>query len=167
MRPVSGIDTLRDHLRLNAAFNGCPALLAVVGKTTALAALRERIDARLLPLISFDALGVPTDDEMTRCWDGGSRGWSKMMTYHWVYTARQIYRMRPLVILEGQFDPQYAVAACAAHRVRSRIVLLDDKTEATWIENTRSLGGTVLDAAGSPEAIAAAVAAIAFELVTQ
>jgi thymidylate kinase len=186
------IDQLRDHLRLNAAFNGCPALLAVtgasgVGKSTALAALREHIDARLLPLISFDSLGVPTDDEMTRCWDA-PRGWQKMMTYHWVYTTRQIYRMRPLVILEGQFDPQYAIAACAAHRVKNSVVLLDidDQTRAArlakrgqpelatadmskWaaylVENTRSLGGVVVDASGTPETVAKAVATIALELV--
>jgi len=187
------LEALRDHLRLNAAFNGCPALLCVTGasgagKTTMLAALREHIDQRLLPQIGFDSLGVPTDDEMIRCWDTG-RGWQKMMTYHWVYTARHIYRMRPLVILEGSFDPQYAIAACSAHRVKSRVVLLDvdDKTRAArlakrgqpelatpdmskWaaylMENTRSLGGTAVDAAGSPTDIAHAVAAIALELVT-
>ena len=187
------IDQLRDHLRLNAAFNGCPALLAVtgasgVGKTTVLATLREHIDARLLPMIEFDSLGVPTDDEMTRCWDA-PRGWQKMMTYHWVYTTRQIFRMRPLVILEGQFDPQYAIAACSAHRMKNHVALLDlddtartarlakrgqpelaTKDMATWAaylaENTRALGGTVVDAAGPPEAVANAVAALAFELVT-
>jgi hypothetical protein len=188
------IDQLRDHLRLNAAFNGCPALLAVtgasgVGKTTVLQALRDKIDARLLPLMAFDSLGVPSEDEMTRCWEA-PRGWQKMMTYHWVYTARQIYRMRPLVILEGQFDPQYAIAACSAHRMKYRVALLDvddatrtarltrrgqpelaTKDMATWAaylaENTRSLGGTIVDATGAPEAVAAAVATIAFELVTQ
>ena len=188
------IEQLRDHLRLNAAFNGCPALLAITGasgagKTTMLQALREHIDARLLPLIGFDQLGVPTDDEMTRCWDA-PRGWQKMMTYHWVYTARQIYRMRPLVILEGQFDPQYVIAACAAHRVKNSVVLLeiDDATRAarlakrgqpelatkdmsTWAaylaENTRSLGGVVVDASGTPDAVANAVATLAFQLLAQ
>src|SRR5512139_3895839 len=106
------IQALRDHLRLSATFNGCPALLCITGasgagKTTALATIREHIGPHLLPLIAFDSLGVPTEEEMARCWDA-PRGWQKMMTYHWVYTARTIYRMRPLVILEGQFDPQYA-----------------------------------------------------------
>lgn len=188
------IEALRDHLRLDAAFDGCPALLAITGaagagKTTAIAAIREVIPARTLPLLEFDALGVPTDDEMTRCWNA-PRGWQKMMTYHWVYTARQIYRMRPLVILEGSFDPQYAIAACAAHRVKNRVVLLDvdDETRiarlakrgqpelatadmAKWaaylLENTRSLGGIVVDAAGSPEQVARAICAIALELAAQ
>ena len=186
------IDALRDQLRLQAGFNGCPALLCItgasgVGKTTALAALRENIDARLLPLIHFDALGVPTDDEMTRCWES-PRGWQKAMTYFWVHTARTVYRMRPLVILEGSFDPQYAIAACAANRVRQRVALLDidDATRtrrlaargqpelatpelAKWAgylaENTKSLGGTLVDASGTPAQIADALAALALELL--
>lgn len=186
------IETLRERLRLEVGFNGCPALLAVTGaagagKTTALEAIRAHIDARLLPLIAFDALGVPSEDDMARCWDA-PRGWQKMMTYHWVYTTRQVYRMRPLVVLEGQFDPQYAIAACAAHRVKNRVALLDvdDQTRAArlaqrgqpelatadmakWAaylaENTRSLGGTLVDASGTPEQIANALCAIALELV--
>ena len=58
------IDALRDHLRLNAAFNGSPALLCITGKTTALATIGARIEARLLPRVAFDSLGVPPDDEM-------------------------------------------------------------------------------------------------------
>ena len=186
------LDTLRDHLRLNAGFNGCPALLCITGasgsgKTTMLAAMRETIEQRLLPLLHFDSLGVPTDEEMTRCWESG-RGWQKAMTYYWVHTARTVYRMRPLVILEGSFDPQYAIAACAANRVRQRVVMLDidegtrrqrlaargqpelaTTDMASWAaylaENTRSLGGTIVDASGSPSKIADAVATIALELV--
>jgi len=187
------IEPLRDHLRLDAAFNGCPALLCITGasgagKTTAVAAIREHIDHRLLPHIAFDSLGVPTEDEMSRCWDA-PRGWQKMMTYHWVYTARQIFRMRPLVVLEGQFDPQYAIAACSANRVRNRVALLDvdDTTRAArlaqrgqpelatddmskWaaylVENTRSLGGTIIDASGTPAQVAEALCTLALELVT-
>jgi len=122
------IESLRDHLKLNAGFNGVPAMLCITGasgagKTTVLGALKEHIPWNLLPSLAFDSLGVPTEDEMIRCWDSG-RGWQKAMTYFWVQTARAVYRMRPLVILEGQFDPQYAFAACSAHRMRHRIALL-------------------------------------------
>jgi hypothetical protein len=156
------IDTLRDHLRLNAAFTGTPALLCITGaQPPALA-----IDARLLPRIAFDSLGIPTDDEMTRCWEA-PRAWQKMMTYHWVYTARQIYRMRPLVVLEGQFDPQYAIAACASYRVRNHVILVDvgDPAMAAWAENARSLGGTVVDGRAAPDAVVAAICTVAMELL--
>ncbi len=187
------IHALRDHLRLNTGFNGCPSLLCVTGasgagKTTVLDAIRAQISDKLLPLLAFDSLGVPTEDEMTRCWDSG-RGWQKAMTYHWVYTARQMFRMRPLVILEGQFDPQYAIAACSAHRMRHRVALLhtDDATRAarlakrgqpelataamaTWAgyleENARSLGGVIVDATRSPDDVAQALCTLALELVT-
>ena len=186
------VDTLRDHLRLQSGFNGCPAVLCVtgasgVGKTTALAALREKIDARLLPIIHFDSLGVPSEEEMARCWES-PRGWQKAMTYFWVHTARTVYRMRPLVVLEGNFDPQYAIAACAANRMRQRVALLDldDTTRggrlaargqhelatpemANWAgylaENTKSLGGTLVDASGTPAQIADALAKLAVELL--
>ncbi|HLL23507.1 MAG TPA: hypothetical protein VK427_15325 [Kofleriaceae bacterium] len=147
-----------------------------------MAALHTSVEPRLLPVIAFDALGVPTEDEMTRCWET-PRGWQKMMTYHWVSTARHIYRMRPLVVLEGCYDPQYAIAACAAVRVKNRVVLLDvdAKTRATrlgatpdepagWAEylaeNTILLGGTKIDASGTPAEVAAAIARVGFELVT-
>ena len=187
------IEALRDHLQLNAGFNGVPAVLCVTGasgagKTTALHALREHIPEKLLPLLWFDALGVPSEDEMIRCWDSG-RGWQKAMTYFWVQTARAVYRMRPLVILEGQFDPQYAFAACSANRMRHRIALVkadpatrldrlkqrgqpelatDDMTKwAAYLEeNTRMLGGNIVDASGSPDNVATQLATVAFELVT-
>lgn len=156
------IEALRDHLRLNAAFTGTPSLLCITGgKAPAL-----DIDPRLLPRLAFDALGVPTEDEMTRCWDG-PRGWQKMMTYHWVYTARQIYRMRPLVVLEGQFDPQYAIAACASYRTKHRVVLLEvgDPAMAAWAENARSLGGTVVDGTAAPSTVATSLCTVAMELL--
>lgn len=163
------IEALRDHLRLNAGFNGNPALLCVTGaesRTSAIAAIADVIDARLLPRLAFDALGVPTDDEMTRCWDA-PRAWQKMMTYHWVHTARHIFRMRPLVLLEGQFDPQYAIAACASHRVKNHVVLVDSGEHPEWAENARSLGGTIIDGHGSPATTAAAICAAALELMAQ
>lgn len=157
------IDALRDHLRLNAAFNGSPALLCITGASNTIG---DRIDARLLPRIAFDSLGVPTEDEMARCWDA-PRGWQKMMTYHWVYTTRHIFRMRPLVVLEGHFDPQYAIAACASYRVRNRVVLVDggDPAMAPWVENARSLGGTVLDGKAAPDALAASICTVAMDLL--
>lgn len=187
------ITALRDHLRLNTGHAGCPALLCLTGasgagKSTVLATIRAHLDARLLPALAFDALGVPTEDEMARCWET-PRGWQKMMTYHWVYTARQVFRMRPLVVLEGPYDPQYAIAACSANRVRHRVVLLDvdagtraarlaargqpapaPPEPTTWAaylgEQTRSLGGTIVDAARPPAEVADAVCAVALELVT-
>src|SRR5262245_44377063 len=122
------VATLRERVMALAGKPTTPALLCITGasgagKTAALCALREHIEARVLPTIAFDCLGVPSPDEMQAGWES-PRGWQKSMTYHWVYTAKHIYRTHPLVMLEGSFDPQYAIAACTAHRIPRFAVLL-------------------------------------------
>ena len=169
-----------------------PALLCITGasgagKTAALGALREKIEARHLPALAFDSLGVPSDDEMQSAWES-PRGWQKAMTYHWVYTAKHVYRTHPLVVLEGSFDPQYAIAACSAHRMRSIVVLLhtDDRVRgerlakrgqpelatadmtawATYLhEQAQQLGGVVVDACPPLEQVVDAICAHALPLL--
>lgn len=186
----SAIKALRDQLLAYPARRGTPALVAITGASgagkTALAhRLRELVPA--LPALCFDSLGVPTTDEMTIGWDDG-RAWQKAMTWHWVQTAKQVYRTRPLVLLEGSFDPQYAVAACHANRIALRVVALDvdpvtrQKRLATrgqpelatddmtsWsaylCDAAKTLGGHVVDARGGIDEVADRVCAIARELL--
>ena len=169
-----------------------PALLCITGasgagKTAALCALREKIEARVLPTLAFDSLGVPSEGEMQSAWDS-PRGWQKAMTYHWVYTAKHVYRTHPLVVLEGSFDPQYAIAACSAHRVRSIVVLLhtDDAVRSdrlskrgqpelataemtSWAgylqEQTQQLGGVVVDASPAIDQVVDAICVHALPLL--
>jgi thymidylate kinase len=184
--------TLRERVMAMAGKPATPALLCITGasgagKTTAVAALREQIERRVLPTLELDMLGVPSTDEMQAAWES-PRGWQKAMTWHWVYTARHVYRTHPLVVLEGCFDPQYAIAACSAHRVRSVVVLLhatDDVRQARlakrgqpeletddmrqWAsylhEHTQQLGGAVVDACGSIDEVLDAIAAHAVSLL--
>jgi hypothetical protein len=186
------VATLRERVMHLVGKPTTPALLCITGasgagKTTALHALRSRIEPRALPTLAFDSLGVPSDDEMHAAWES-PRGWQKSMTYHWVHTAKHVYRTHPLVVLEGQFDPQYAIAACSAHRIRFAVVLLhatddirrerlakrgqpelatDDMT--TWAsylrESTQQLGGAIVDAAPAIEQVLDAICAHALPLV--
>ncbi len=186
------VATLRDRVMAMAGKPATPALLCITGasgagKTAAVAAIRERIEQRALPTLELDALGVPSADEMHAAWES-PRGWQKAMTWHWVYTARHVYRTHPLVVLEGQFDPQYAVAACSAHRMRHAIVLLhaDDAVRcerltargqpelasaemrewASYLrEYTEQLGGTVIDACGALDRVVDAICAQALPLL--
>ena len=186
----SAIAALRSQLAAYPPRRGAPAMLAITGASgagkTALADhLRTHVPA--LPALRFDSLGVPTDEEMAIGWDDG-RAWQKAMTWHWVQTAKQVFRTRPLVVLEGSFDPQYAVAACHANRLALRIVVLDvdpatrksrlarrgQPTLATpdmtaWADYLRDsvkpLGGHVLDARGTLDEVADRVCAIARELL--
>jgi broad-specificity NMP kinase len=184
--------TLRERVMGLVGKPGTPAMLCITGasgagKTAAVGALRERIESRVLPTLVFDSLGVPSQDEMHAAWES-PRGWQKAMTYHWVYTAKHVYRTHPLVVLEGQFDPQYAIAACAAHRVRSVVVLLhaDDGVRSerlarrgqgelataemtTWAsylhEQTQQLGGVVVDATPALGEVVDAICAHALPLL--
>ncbi len=184
--------TLRERVTGLAGKPITPALLCITGaagagKTSALRAVRERIEPRLLPTLAFDSLGVPSADEMHAAWDS-PRGWQKAMTYHWVYTAKHVFRTHPLVVLEGSFDPQYAIAACTAHRMRFAVVLLhaDDAIRrgrlanrsqpdlatselegwASYLhEQTTSLGGVVVDASPAIEHVVDAICAHALPLV--
>jgi hypothetical protein len=186
------VATLRERVMHLVGKPTTPALLCITGasgagKTTALLALRERLDARVLPTLAFDSLGVPSHDEMHAAWES-PRGWQKAMTYHWVHTAKHVYRTHPLVVLEGQFDPQYAIAACSAHRLRFAVVLLHAADEVrrdrlaarrqpelandemnTWAsylhESTQQLGGVVVDATRAINEVVDAICVHALPLV--
>jgi broad-specificity NMP kinase len=187
------VATLRERVMGLAGKPSSPALLCITGasgagKTAAIGALREKIAARVLPALAFDSLGVPSHDEMQVAWES-PRGWQKAMTYHWVYTAKHVYRTHPLVVLEGSFDPQYAIAACTAHRVpRFAVVLLhaepavrrerlakrgqpelDSEDMTKWAsylhEQTQLLGGVVVDATRGLDEVVEAICAHAIPLV--
>jgi len=184
---------LRDRLAARRVCAAPPALLCVTGasgagKTAAAAAVREHIEARLLPILEFDSLGVPSPEEMQLGWET-PRGWQKAMTWFWVRTAKTVHRTRPLVLLEGQFDPQYAVAACAANGLpRPQIAVLHADAEtlrarvtargqpelagddqARWSvylrDATRDLGGVIVDASRGLAEVADELCALALRLV--
>ena len=165
------VEDLKQRVTALAGRRCTPALLAVTGasgsgKTTVVDALRAQLS--LVPTLAFDSLGVPSEAEMIEGWESG-RGWQKAMTWHWVQTAKNVYRTQPLVVLEGSFDPQYAIAACSANRIKVGVVALhvpdDVRRErlakrgqpelatsemASWCrylqEQAQQLGGHVVDA---------------------
>jgi thymidylate kinase len=183
---------LREALMTVPVQRVTPGLVAITGasgagKTTTIERLRSFIEPRLLPTLCFDSLGVPSAAEMDAGWDNG-RSWQKAMTWHWVVTAKQVFRTRPLVILEGSFDPQYAIAACHANRMPLRVVVLDvDPTTSRdrlvkrgtselatadmegWArylrEQTQQLGGHIVDARSELDTVCERIAVIARELL--
>ena len=186
------VHALRERVSALVGKPCTPALLCITGasgagKTSAVAKLREQIPARVLPALHFDSLGVPSDEDMHAGWES-PRGWQKAMTYHWVYTTKHVYRTHPLVVLEGQFDPQYAIAACSAHRIKFAVVLLHAGDQvrsarlagrgqaelatpemANWSsylhESTCQLGGVVVDATPALEQVVDAICSHALGLV--
>jgi hypothetical protein len=188
------VQALRERVTSLTGTPGTPALLCITGasgagKTTALAALRTTIDARVLPALFFDSLGVPPEAHMHAAWES-PRGWQKAMTWFWVQAAKNVYRTHPLVVLEGSYDPQYAIAACSANRMRHAVVLLHAEppvltqrlsergqpelaTEdmASWArylhETTPQLGGHVVDASASVTEVVDAICARGLALLAE
>ncbi|HEV7553948.1 MAG TPA: hypothetical protein VGO00_00760 [Kofleriaceae bacterium] len=99
-----------------------PALLCVTGASGA----GKTTIVRALPLtvLHFDSLGVPPEAEMIAGWGSGER-WQEAMTAFWIRTACDVHRTKPVVVLEGQFDPRFARTACEAAGVVYAIAVLD------------------------------------------
>ena len=184
---------LRKTLTAHPPYAAPPALLAITGasgagKTAAVAALHSCIEPRVLPVLGFDSLGVPTTEEMRVGWES-PRAWQKAMTWFWVRAAKTVHRTRPLVVLEGSFDPQYAVAACAANGIaRLQLAVLDADVAvlekrlaargqrelanadlAPWAaylrDSTKTLGGAIIDASRDLSEVVEALCALALPLV--
>ena len=99
-----------------------PALLCVTGASGA--GKTTIVRAMPLPALYFDSLGVPSEAEMIAGWGTGER-WQEAMTSFWVRTACDVHRTKPVVVLEGQYDPKFARVACEAAGVTHAIVVLD------------------------------------------
>jgi hypothetical protein len=106
-----------------------PAMLVVAGasgagKTAAVQALQ----ARQLPGVRchyFDAIGVPSAEEMEREF-GGSEQWQAAMTHRWIERLTADAGGGRIAVLDGQVRPSVVRAALAGAGVRvARIVLLD------------------------------------------
>jgi len=184
---------LRQTLTAHPPYAAPPALLAITGasgagKTAAVAALHRCIEPRVLPVLCFDSLGVPTAEEMRVVWES-PRAWQKAMTWFWVRAAKTVHRTRPLVVLEGSFDPQYALAACSANGIaRLQLAVLDADVAvlekrlaargqrelanadlgpwATYLrDSTKTLGGAIVDASRDLSEVVEALCALALPLV--
>ena len=94
------------------------------GKTTLLKVL-ECDTTRLKNVFHyFDSIGVPTVEEMNKVYGSGSE-WQKAMTYHWVWRIQQQDADKEMVILEGQINLDFIVAACRGWGIHDyRIVLV-------------------------------------------
>lgn len=80
------------------------------GKTTLLNALKEQHDFKEAIFLSFDSIGVPSEDEMIRQY-GSPSEWQKAMTHVWAEKINSEYKDKKLVILEGQVNLDFIAEA--------------------------------------------------------
>lgn len=142
------------------------------GKSHLAQALEEKLNPKFVSVEYFDRIGVPEFEDMIKEY-GSCEKWQEIMTHKWV---QQLYSKQDknVVILEGQFNPQFAINACKEFGVSRYILILlhaDKKTRDRrlieqraqaelanetmdyWTDflrhKTQELGGTLIDTSGS------------------
>ena len=93
------------------------------GKTAAV----QTLERRRLPTVRcyfFDAIGVPSPEEMERQWGGGDR-WQEDATRRWIERLSREMRPTAVSVLDGQTRPTFIDPHATAVGATYRIVLLD------------------------------------------
>lgn len=142
------------------------------GKSHLAQALEEKLDPKFVSVEYFDRIGVPKLEDMIKEY-GSCEKWQEVMTHKWVQrlSAKQD---KNVVILEGQFNPQFAINACKEFGVSHYILILFHANKKTrnhrlieqraqpelanetmdcWADflrrKTQELGGTIIDTSDS------------------
>lgn len=80
------------------------------GKSYLAQALEKALDPKFMSIAYFDSIGVPSVEDMIKEY-GSCEKWQEAMTHKWVQQLTQT-QDKQMIILEGQFNPQFAVDAC-------------------------------------------------------
>jgi len=80
------------------------------GKTTIVDIINKKYPTSSVSCLHFDNIGVPAEQEMIAVYGSGSE-WQKAMTYHWIKKLLNEYQTKKLIILEGQVNLNFIVAA--------------------------------------------------------
>jgi dephospho-CoA kinase len=86
------------------------------GKTTLTKKLESRLVQNNFSVNYFDTIGVPSIEEMVNKF-GSCDKWQEHATHLWVAKLSQIKNKS--VILEGQFNPQFAIDACQRFNIKN------------------------------------------------
>ena len=83
------------------------------GKTALVDILERELPIASTACFHFDSIGVPSEAEMIAHYGSDSK-WQKAMTYQWVTKLTTEYQDKALIILEGQVNLDFIVAAFEA-----------------------------------------------------
>lgn len=143
-----------------------------VGKSYLTQVLERELDPKFVRVEYFDRIGVPEFEDIVKEY-GSCEKWQEVMTHKWIqHLAAE--QDKKVVILEGQFNPQFAVEACKEFGVSPYILILlhadkkvrehrltiqrehpelADERMSTWAEflkhKTQELGGVIIDTSDS------------------
>jgi len=93
------------------------------GKTTLVNTLHKKLSGPDITYLHFDAIGVPSEEEMIKRFGSGSE-WQKAMTYRWIKTLTTHYKNKKLVIFEGQVNIDFIIDAFQAFSFQNYKVIL-------------------------------------------
>jgi len=91
------------------------------GKTSLISALEQRIDMQYAHIAFFDTIGVPSSEIMVRDY-GSAEKWQEAKTHEWVERLRCVTGKK-LVLLEGQYNPNFVVKACKECNISNYIII--------------------------------------------
>jgi broad-specificity NMP kinase len=91
------------------------------GKTHLTNVLEQQLDPHFFHVVYFDTIGVPSVKEMIEQW-GSCEQWQEATTHQWIAKLATIEK--PVVILEGQFNPQFVLDACKKQAVEQFLLFV-------------------------------------------
>lgn len=143
------------------------------GKSFLTHALEKELDLTNVHIAYFDRIGVPTAEAMIDIYGSGEK-WQEATTYLWIQQLLALKHHKMVIILEGQYNPQFVLDACkkfnvlryvliGVHAERSirerRLVVQRGQPELVnedmnnWAEflkrKTREVGGDIVDTSAS------------------
>lgn len=91
------------------------------GKTFLTKALEKALNLEFASIAFFDSIGIPSVEEMRKYWDSPEK-WQEKMTHQWVERLA-LYQDKKIIILEGQFNPQFAIKACQRLKLHNYLLI--------------------------------------------
>jgi len=92
------------------------------GKTFLAKTIEQRLNSNLVSVVYFDQIGVPSLEEMIEKF-GSAEKWQESMTYKWVQQLASM-KDKKVILLEGQFNPQFAMDACKEYKIQHFLLIL-------------------------------------------
>lgn len=93
------------------------------GKTHLMQQLEKNLDPLYSYCAYFDNIGVPSVETMIKL-HGSCEAWQEETTHLWVKHLAIMKKDTQLVILEGQYNPEFAVDACARYGIEHYLLMV-------------------------------------------
>lgn len=104
------------------------------GKTHLAKALAAALDQTRSEVCYFDSNGVPSLNEMVKEF-GSPQKWQEITTHRWLAHIAQV--KKPLAILEGSFNPHFAIEGCLLSGLTTYCIVVLTCAEKIWEERLR------------------------------